>query len=286
MSLRAALVLAHRVMLSGLALTLGMVIALSAHAQSPTQPAVIRLALLPQWVTQQYRGAGGALSPDLRAAIDKGVVDRTVFAWQRGVIDRRTFVPKPIRLVPDEEAGALGGRGHFTLTAVRPPKGTAAWTEVEITRASTGADDVALLEIGGERNTLTQVLATLLVAGPGQNLVEVPLAQRAVVAGGGVPVVRARFEQPIPAAFADQFRDEGGMGVLVARAFLWDIQNVAHTPNGPADTVQLGGGDWREGDRVFLRIPAAVLDRGLDGLVLVWKDRTLQNDPQVDFPVR
>ena len=286
MSRRAALVSAYRVMLSGLALTLGMAIALSAHAQSSTQPVVIRLALLPQWVTQQYRGVGGALSPDLRAALDKGVVDRTVFAWQRGVIERRMFVPKPIRLVPDDEAGALGGRGRFTLTTVRPPNGTAAWTEVEITRASTGPDDVALLEIGGERNTLTQVLATLLVAGPGQSLVEVPLAQRALVAGGGVPVVRARFEQPIPAAFADQFRDEGGMGVLVARAFLWDIQNVAHTPNGLADTVQLGGGDWREGDRVFLRIPAAALERGLDGLVLVWKDRTLQNDPQVDFPVR
>jgi hypothetical protein len=48
--------------------------------------------------------------------------------------------------------------------------------------------------------------------------------------------------------------------------------------------VGLGGGDWREGDRVFLRIPAAQLDRGLAGLVLVWKDRVLQTDPSSEFP--
>jgi hypothetical protein len=273
---------AQRVAMVGLAVALGTAVALPARAQSP--PAVLRLALLPQWVIQQHRGFGGALSPDLRGAIDGGVVDRTVFSWQRGLIERRTFVPKPIRLVPDDEAGALGGRGRFTLTAVRPPTAAAAWTEVEIARASTGTDDAVLLEIGGERNTVTQVLATVLVAGPGRDLVEVPLAPRALVAGAGVPVVRARFEQPIPAALAGQFRDQGGMGVLVARAYLWDVPNAARTVNGLADVVGLGGGDWREGDRVFLRIPAAQLDRGLAGLVLVWKDRILQTDPSAEFP--
>jgi hypothetical protein len=273
---------ARRAAVAGLALTLGLAAALPVRAQSSS--AVLRLALLPQWVIQQHRGFGGALSPDLRGALAGGVVDRTVFSWQRGAIERRVLVPKPVRLVPDDEAKALGGRGGFTLVGVRPPTGAAAWTEVEITRTSAGADDVALLEIGGERNTVTQVLATLLVAELGHDLVEVALAQRALVAGAGVPVVRARFEQPIPAALAGQFRDQGGMGVLVARAFLWDVQNVARTANGLADVVGLGGGDWREGDRVFVRIPAATLDRGLAGLVLVWKDRVLQTDPQVDFP--
>jgi hypothetical protein len=275
-------VVARRAALATCALTLGMVAAAPARAQSP--PTVLRLALLPQWVVQQHRGFDGTLSPDLRRAIDGGVVDRTVFSWQRGVIERRTFVPKPIRLLPENEAAALGGRGHFSLIAVRPPAGAAAWTEVEITRTSAAADDVALLEIGGERNTVTQVLATLLVAGSGPELDEVPLAQRALVTGPGVPVVRARFEQPIPATLAGQFRDQGGMGVLVARAFLWDVQNAGRTVNGLADVVGLGGGDWREGDRVLLRIPAGSLERGVSGLVLVWKDRILQTDPQVDFP--
>src|SRR5262249_20411042 len=157
------------------------------------------LALLSQWVVQQHRGLGGALSPVLRSAIEGGVVDRTVFSWQRGLIERRTFVPKPIRLVPDDEASALGGRGRFALAAARPPRGVSGWTEVEIARASTGADDVLLLEIGGERNPVTQVLAMVLVAEPNRDLVEAPLAERALVTGAGVPVVRARFEQPIPA---------------------------------------------------------------------------------------
>ncbi len=273
---------ARRAAVAGLALTLGLAAALPARAQSSST--VLRLTLLPQWVIQQHRGLGGALSPDLRGALDGGVVDRTVFSWQRGVIERRSFVPKPVRLVPDAEAKALGGRGEFTLVGVRPPTGAAAWTEVEVARTRAGADDVALLEIGGERNTVTQVLETLLITGPGRELVEVPLARRAVIGGAGVPVVRSIFEQPIPAALAGQFRDEAGIGFLVVRAMVWDVPNAGRTVNGFADIVTLGGGDWREGDRVFLRIPAAALDRGLPGLVFGWKDRTLQTDPSAEFP--
>jgi hypothetical protein len=265
------------VLLAGLALTLGVIATLPARAQAP--PAVVRLALLPQWIIMQHRGPGGALTPDLRAAIDGGVVGRTVFAWQRGVIERRPFF-KPIGLVPEAEAGTLGGRGRFTLTAVRASTGASAWTEVEISRTSTGLDDVLLLEIGGERNTETQVLETLLVAEAGHELVEVPLARTALVTGAEVPVVRARFEQPIPPALAGQFHDEAGMGILVVRSMVETVWNAARTVNGPADVAPLGGGDWREGDRVFLRIPVAALERGLAGLVLGWKDRILQTDPK------
>ena len=74
------------------------------------------------------------------------------------------------------------------------------------------------------------------------------------------------------------------MGLLVVRGLLRDLRNAARTVNGLADTVALGEGDWREGDRVFLRISATALERGLAGLVLVWKDRTLQNDPNAEFP--
>src|SRR5262249_47722307 len=159
------LIRVRRVAVPGVVVVLGTLglglAALPSRAQAPS--AVLRLALLPQYVILKHREPGGALSPDLRAAIDGGVVDRTVFSWQRGVIERRAFF-KPIALVPEAEAGTLGGRGRFTLTAVRPPTGASAWTEVEISRTSTGPDDVLLLEIGGERNTETQVLETLLVA--------------------------------------------------------------------------------------------------------------------------
>jgi hypothetical protein len=133
---------------------------------------------------------------------------------------------------------------------------------------------------------MRQVLETLLIAEPGRALVEVPLARTALITGAGVPVVAAPFEQPLPPGMAQRFREEAGMGLLVIRSPLWDIRNGDMTPSGPADTVPLSGGDWREGDRVFLRIPAGALDRGLPGLVLGWKDRTLQPDPDTEFPKR
>ena len=254
----------------------------SVCAQAQATPGVLRLALLPQWVVQQHRGAGS----QLLEAVEGGVVDRTVFAWQRGVIQRQALVSKPVRLLADPEAIALGGRGRFALAAIRPPTGRAAWTEVEVTRSAPQADDVLLVEIGGERNTLTQVLETLLVASPSRGLGEVPLTRTALIPGAGVPVVAAPFEQPLPPALAQRFHETAGVGLLVVRSPLWDVRNGDNTASGRADTVPFSGGDWREGDRVFLRIPAAALDRGVPGLVLGWKDRTLQTDPDGEFPRR
>ena len=265
----------------------GLLAAIGGGASLPTwgQPAtatVLRVALLPQWTIHQHRGG-----PALRAAVEGGVVDRTVFAWQRGVIQRQALVWKPVRVLPGAEAAPLGGRGQFDLGAVRPPGGPSAWTEIEVIRAGPRPDDVLILEIGGERNTVTQVLETLLVADPGRGLMEVPLARSALVPGSGVPVVAAPFEQPLPAALAQRFREEAGMSLLVVRSPLWDIRNGDMTASGPADTVPFGTtGDWRDGDRVFLRVPAVSLDRGVSGLVLGWKDRTLRPDPDGEFPKR
>jgi hypothetical protein len=254
----------------------GMGAAVSSHAEAPAP--VVRVALLPQWVIQQHRSL-----PALAEAIEGGVVDRTVFAWQRGVIQRQALVSKPIRVVPDP--ASLGGRGRFDLT-VRPSTGRAAWTEIEVHQSSPSADDVLLLEIGGERNTITQVLETLLIAEPGRPLAEIPLARPALVAGAGVPVVASTFDVPLAPAMAQRFRQEAGLDLLVVRPPLWDVRNGDQTSSGRADTVPFGGGDWREGDRVFLRIPVSKLGQGVPGIVLGWKDRTLQNDPNAEFPRR
>jgi hypothetical protein len=259
-----------------LATALGGGAAVLSSAQAP--PPVVRVALLPQWVIQQHRSL-----PALAEAIEGGVVDRTVFAWQRGVIQRQALVPKPIRVVPDP--APLGGRGGFDVT-VRPPTGRAAWTEIEVHQTRPSADDVLLLEIGGERNTITQVLETLLIAERGRPLAEVPLARPALVPGAGVPVVAATFDAPLPPTMAQRFRQEAGLDLLVARSPLWDVRNGDMTSSGRADTVPFSGGDWREGDRVFLRIPAVTLGRGVAGIVLGWKDRTLQTDPNAEFPRR
>lgn len=276
---------ARRLVIAGLAVALGIGAGLpTARAQAPA--GVLRLAFLPEWAIRQHRGGRGALDPALREAVDGGVVDRTVFSWQRGLLQRQALVWKPIRLVPDSEAAALGGRGRFTLAAVRPPAGQAAWTEVEISRTAPAADDVFVLEVGGERNTMTQVLETLLVADPARGLVEMPLARPALIAGAGVPVVAAPFERPLGPAMAPRFHEEAGMGLLVIRSPLSDVRDGGLTTGGPADTVPHGGGDWREGDRVFLRVSGAALERGLPGLVLGWKDRTLTPDPNSEFPRR
>jgi hypothetical protein len=251
-----------------------------ARAQAPS-PAVVRVALLPQWTVQQHRGASGVL----REALDGGVVDRTVFSWQHGLIQRQALVWKPVRVLPEPEAGGLGGRGRFEV-AVRPPSGPAAWTEITVTRPAPTAADVLLLEIGGERNTIRQVLESLLVTDPARGLVELPLVRPAFLAGTGVPVVTAPFEQPLPATLAGRFHEAGGIGLLVVRSPLRDVRDGDLTPSGPADTVPFGGGDWREGDRVLLRVPAAALERGVPGVVLAWKDRTLQTDPDAEFPRR
>src|SRR5262249_19248856 len=158
---------ARRLWIAGVAVAL--LVGSPGSSWAEAMSGIVRLALLPQWVFLQHRG--GAANPALREAIEGGVVDRTVFAWQRGVIQRQVLVSKPIRLVPDPDASALGGRGQFVLGAVRPPTGRAAWTEVEIARSSNGPDDVLVLEIGGERNTLTQVLETILLAEPGRGFI-------------------------------------------------------------------------------------------------------------------
>ena len=66
-----------RVVLLGLAL-LGLVGVGVARGQGAFPP--VRIALLQQWVLNQHRDA----LPSLRTAMDTGVVDRLVFAWQRG----------------------------------------------------------------------------------------------------------------------------------------------------------------------------------------------------------
>lgn len=238
----------------------------------------LRVALVPQWVIQQHRAAGGILSPGLAEALESGVVDRTVFAWQHGVIQRQALVTKPVRALPEAEAAALGGRGRFEVVAVRPPLGRAAWTEVEVRRGSAGADDVLLLELGGERNSVAQVLETLLVAEPEGRFAERPLARTAVFPGRGVPVVTAPFGRPLGAELASRFHEQAGLGLLVVRSQVSAVRDGDLTPNGWADTAPAGAGDWREGDRVLLRIPASGLDR-VPPLVLGWKDRTLQPDP-------
>jgi hypothetical protein len=275
---------ARRLGVLGILAATGWGMPLPAWAQATS---VVRVALVPQWTIQQHRGTGAGPTDALQAAVENGVVDRTVFAWQRGVIQRQALVAKPIRIIPEPEAAPLGGRGRFELVAVRPPMGRAAWTEIEVARTSPGADGVVVLEIGGERNTVKQVLETLLVTQPGQGLVGVPLARPAVIPGSGVPVVAAPFEQPLPPAMAQRFREEAGLGLLVVRSPLWDIRNGDLTASGVADTVPLGTvGDWRDGDRVFVRIPAAALGGTTAALVLGWKDRTLRPDPDSELPKR
>ena len=250
-------------------------------AGSQPAPLTIRLALLPQWSVNQHRGGAGwgsrgPLTPDFRTALAGGVVDRPVFWWQRGLIQRSSLVRKPIRVLPPAEAAPLGGRGQFDLVSVRPPTGPAAWTDVEIAFRGQGGDLV--LEVGGELNTITQVLETVLLMPADGAIQEVPLTRRALVSGPGIPVVTVQFGVP-PAVPRTAFGGAGGLDFLVARSPIESLTNGDTTTLGPADRATTNVGDWREADRVFIRVPAAGLQAGVPGVVLVWKDRTLKSDP-------
>lgn len=244
------------------------------------QPAsvTLRVASVSQGIVHREVGDG----PGLAATLDRGVTDGVVFAWTRGRIGRAALVSKPIRVLAGPEAAALGGRGEFALEAVRPPAGASAWTEVVVVPRSRGADDVLVLEIGGEVNTIHQVLAVLLVGGPGGPLRRVPLARRALFSAPGVPILRAPFGRPVDLPSGVGFHEVEGLGALVARSLIEAIPDGDYTPRGPADRAATNVGDWREGDRVLLRASLAALAGGVPAVVLGWKDRTDKPDPEGD----
>jgi hypothetical protein len=75
---------------------------------------------------------------------------------------------------------------------------------------------------------------------------------------------------------------QGGppLDFLVARSPIETIVNGTVTPSGPADVSPIQGGEWREADRVFIRVPLASLQTGVPPVVLAWKDRVYQqSDP-------
>ena len=265
-------------LLGGLVLLAGG--AVPGAAQSPV---VLRLALLSQWTVDQHRAGWGTafgqpMRPDFATALRDGVRDGLVFSWQHGGIQRGSLVLKPIRVVSSEEAQTLGGRGAFELGEVRPPRERAAWTEIEVRPRSTAPGDVLVLEVGGEINTIRQVLASLFVVPSAGGLQELRLVQPALRPGTGVLVVQARFGLPVTRPDAPGlFQGVDGAGFLVVRSEVQTITENVRTTNGPADLSPVEGGAWREGDRVFLRVPLATLQQGVPAVVLGWKDRIPQD---------
>jgi hypothetical protein len=270
----------------GLALALALVTLAGGLATVGAQPArgTLRVALLPQWVVNQHRAGAslasrGGVSPQLSRALDGGVVDRVVFWWQRGVIQREALVWKPFRVLDGAEAAGLGGRGGFDLVAVRPPTGGAAWTEVEIAPRAGQPAEVAVLEIGGELAPLRQVLDSLFLAAPDGSVTELDLARRAIVRGEGVQVIAAPFDRPVTVAAApDLFRGGRGLEFLVVRSQVEVTSGGEATPNGFGDLSAFNAGAWREGDRVFVRVPVAAMRAGLPSVVMGWRDRLVRPD--------
>lgn len=267
---------------AGVLLGVGVASVMGARAQvaAPT----VRIALVAQWVVNQHRAGGfpgsrSPLAPGFRTALDGGVVDRLVFQWQRGVVQREALVAKPIRILGGEEASTLGGRGSFQLRAVRAPRGTAAWTEVDLVLETGPPDEVAVLEVGGEVNTVRQVLATLLVAPAGGPLQELGLARRALIPGDGVPVFARPFGRPVVFKEPPAFRGVADAEFLVVRSQVEVVPDGATTTNGPADRAVSQTDEWREGDRVFIRLSRATLRAGAPAIVLGWKDRLDKTDP-------
>ena len=247
------------------------------HAQGGTGTTV-RFAFVPRVVSTQFTNG-----PDFRAALDRGVVDRGVFFWQHGLIERSSLVLKPIRLVVGAEAESLGGRGQFQLGAVRRSQGSSAWVEVEVAHAAGQADDRLVLEIGGEKYEQRQVLAALFLAPPAGGLEELRLAPRALVPGAGVPVIEASLTTPLAGlGVAEAFRGPRGVEFLVVRSQIPTGVDREVTTNGLADRAAVpadGPDEWRDGDRVLVRISGAAVQEGVPLVVMVWKDRVYKTGP-------
>jgi hypothetical protein len=247
------------------------------HAQGGLGTTV-RFAFVPRVVRTQF-----TTGADFRAALDRGIVDRSVFFWQHGLIERRSLVLKPIRLVRGAEAERLGGRGQFQLGAVRPSQGSSAWVEVEIAPGTWTADDQLVLEVGGEKYEIRQVLAALCVASPAGGLEELRLAPRALSPGAGIPVIEASLTTPLDGlGAAAGFQGTRGAEFLVVRSPIPVAVDRDVTTNGPADRAAVpadGPDEWRDGDRVLVRISGAALRQGVPPVVMVWKDRTYKSGP-------
>jgi hypothetical protein len=246
-----------------------------APVPAAAQPVQVRLGLVSQWVVNQH----GQTAESLGATLERGLADGFVFSWHRGRIPRSALVPKPIRALPAAEAAALGGRGECDVTAVRAPAEPAAWTVVDVLPRTGRPDDVCVLEVGGELNTIHQVLARLYVADPAGALEHLPLSKRAFFPRPGVPVIRVQFGVPVAVPKGVAFQGRPGVDFLVARSPIETVENGGVTPNGFADLSPFQAGEWREADRVFIRLPVSTLRAGAPPIALVWKDRVFMEQP-------
>jgi hypothetical protein len=192
-------------------------------------------------------------------------------------------VSKPIRALGGDEAVSLGGRGETRITSIQSPVGGSAWTEVKVGWTGSGADGTAVVEVGGDLDTITQVLETVLVMEGPARFREQRLGYRALLGPKDhVSVVHVPFRQPVVVAGARElFYGRGGAEFLVARSQVDYVANGTVTANGPAD-VSPWIGDWREGDRLLIRLSLEALQRGPVSVVLGWKDRVLRDDPKGD----
>jgi hypothetical protein len=240
--------------------------------------ATVRLAHIRQWVVDWNDLGPGATAPEAAAdqfgrALERGVVDRATFGWDRDHIARAALLRKPVRVLSGTEATALGGRGEFILVAVRSPAGASAWTEVEIMPTSSADDAVLVLEVGGEVSSVAQVLESVLLAAPEGGVVRLSLTPRALVSRQGVPVIRAARGQPISSVNGVSPWGPDGVAFLVARSPVEVLADGATTTSGRADLAWDPSADWRAGDRLFVRISLARLGTRAPGIVLAWKDR-------------
>ena len=262
----------------------GLCVLWSVGTTTAQEPVTVRLALVPQWVINTQRILGSPLQDrhlpaSFAETLDRGVTESVVFAWQRGRIQRSSLVAKPFRVLSAAEAAPFGGRGEFGLGGVEPPRDGSAWTVVHVVPIREEPDSVLVLEVGGDLGTITQLIEAIFVEDPPGGFREQRLAPRALVESADrVTILRVPFGRAVTLAeAAGLFRGPGGLGFLVARSPVDTVSRGDVTPNGSADATRWTG-DWREGDRVFIRASLTALRRDRASVVLAWRDRTLRDD--------
>lgn len=95
-----------------------------------------------------------------------------------------------------------------------------------------------------------------------------------------MPVIRVARGQSISSVDRSDPWGADGVALLVARSPVDVLADGVTTTSGRADLAWDPTADWRFGDRLFIRIPLARLRTGALGIVLAWKDRTVQPSNQ------
>ena len=106
----------------------------------------IKIANVSDFVMKQHLKHGEYV--DLEKALDRGVVDKTVWWWDKGYVERFNLVNKDIKIPDKKIQNVLSEKKAIGIAEVIPPKESSGWTKVAFL-APDDAQKVLIIELNG-----------------------------------------------------------------------------------------------------------------------------------------